>query len=272
MDSQLHTIITVSTILLLASCSEKSESTAKPSQHSITFDHKPQQKTVESKSVETNRLFDEQPASAELSKQSIATTPKYTIIGQPEPFHYSDVRRFSLRIRVERGHTHEEIEHILHQAALDIRVSRKADAVDVLAFAPGDDSSGIATVGKGVLAPDGRWSDAAKQDPFKFQMEFFSDIYFKSDLLISDWKPGDELELWGIDDKTIRLSKTWDSWGAGSEVASVPPGTHAIIVQKHIEPLVNGTMMTCYQVEVLLDGATIRGWVSQSAVEGHAAP
>lgn len=267
-------IILISTIMLLASCSDKSEPTSKPVPRPITTEQAPPPQTIEPIPAEPEPTIEEPTTPAtDLEQQAIsASTAQYTVIGRPEEYHYSDVRRFGLRIRVEQGHTREEIEQILKQAALDFKASRRADAIDVLAYAPGDDATGSATVARGILTPNGQWSDAAKPDPAQFRMDFFSDMYFKSDQLKVEWNPGDEIELWDRDDKSIRISSSWDHRGESSEITSVPPGTKATIVQKHIEPLVNGMVMIRYEIEVLLDGKTIRGWVDQRAVEGPAGP
>lgn len=269
MHPQLLTIILIPTLMLLASCSDKSEPTSKPAPRPITTEQAPPPQTIEPEPT----IEEPTTLATDLEQQATsASTAQYTIIGRLEEYHYSDVRRFGLRIRVERGHTPEEIEQILKQAAMDLKASKRADAVDVLAYAPGDDATRSATVARGILAPNGQWSDAAKPDPAQFRMDFFSDMYFKSEQLKTEWNPGDEIELWDRDDKSIRISSSWDHWGESSEITSVPPGIKATIVQKHIEPLVNGVVMIRYEIEVLLDGKTIRGWVDQRAVEGPAAP
>jgi len=267
-------IILISTIMLLASCRDKNEPAPKPTPHPITIEQSPPSQTIDPEPVELEPTIDKLTVPAKESEQPAAAAfpPEYTIIGEPEEYHYSNVRRFGMRIRVERGRTREEIEQVLRQAALDLKASRRADAIDVLAFAPGDDASGIATVAKGILAPNGRWSDAAEPAPIQFRLDFFSDMYFQSDQLNAEWNPGDEVELWERDNKAIRISSSWEHWGESSQIASVAPGTKATIAQKHIEPLVNEMVMIRYEIEFVLDGKTIRGWIDRSAVEGPAAP
>jgi len=265
-------LILILTIGLLASCGQQEEPAhAKPSQPT------PMKLLAEPEPIEQPAdPVESTPPQPETPPPNIEPEepeqPKYAFIGRPKPFHYSDIRRFEIRIRVEHGHTRQEIESIIEQAARDAKASVRGHAFDVMAFAPGDDSSGSASVGQGVLAPNGRWADAGSSDPVAFRVLFLSDVYFPQEVDDKTWSPGDQIVLQDDDGDPIRLTDRWDNWSQSHEVASVPHGTEATILQKHTEPMGDGSALIRYEIEAVIDSKPVRGWVHREAVEGSTAP
>lgn len=264
-------LILILTIGLLASCGQQEEPVhSKPSQP------KPAKLVAEPEPIDQPadpvESVPPQPETPPLIiEPEEPEQPEYAFIGRPKPFHYSNIRRFDIRIRVEHGHTRQEIESILEQAARAANASVRGHAMDVLAFAPGDDTTGMATVGRGMLAPNGRWADADSSDPIAFRVLFLSDVYFQSEAEKARWQPGDQVVLQDDDGDPIRLTDRWGNWSQAHEVASVPHGTEATILQKHIEPMGKSALIR-YKVEAVIDSKTVRGWVHREAVEGSATP
>jgi len=267
--SQLFLILTVG---FLASCGQQEEPVhAKPSQPTpMKLIAEPEPIEQPADPVESVPPQPETPPP--IVEPEEPEQPEYAFIGRPKPFHYSNIRRFGIRIRVERDHTREEIESILEQAARATKASVGGHAIDVMAFAPGDDSSGSASVGQGVLAPNGRWADAGSSDPVAFRILFFSDVYFQPEAEKQSWQPGDQVVLQDDDGDPIRLTDRWDNWSQAHEVTSVPHGTEATILQKHIEPMGDGSALIRYEIKAVIDSKTVRGWVHREAVEGSTAP
>ncbi len=115
-------------------------------------------------------------------------------------------------------------------------------------------------------------ADADLSDPIAFSVLFLSDAYFPQEVDDKTWSPGDQIVLQDDDDDPIRLTNRWDNWSQSHEVASVPHGTEATVLQKHIEPMVDGSALIRYEIEAAIDGKTVRGWVHREAVEGSTAP
>ncbi|MEM9064028.1 MAG: hypothetical protein AAGB51_00900 [Planctomycetota bacterium] len=202
------------------------------------------------------------PAAEELSE------PEYIRVGRVRGFPYAGVRRWEVRIEIQPGHTRDEVGSIIETAARDAIAQYGGKAADVLAFAPGDDTSGMATIGQGVFAPNGRWGDAAKDAPMAFQLTGLRDEYFRTPDGLDRWAVGTTVTLRSSGDRAIRVSNSRDRWDSESEIAAVTPGTEALIMQRYVTPIASDMELIRYEVELEREGQTIRGWVSQWAVEG----
>jgi len=198
--------------------------------------------------------------------------PQYVRIGRPKPYPFGAIRRYEVRIRIGDGYSRDEVEAVLEQAARDTKAAVGGRAIDVLAFGTGDDVNGMATVGRGMLAPNGRWADADKPDPIRFSVLFLSDGYFQGVKEIRQWLPGNTVRLQDSHDEPIRLSNDRDRWSRDVEVASLLAGTEVTIAQRYVTPMGDGSDFIRYEVEVTVDGRVVHGWVHREAVEGPSGP
>jgi hypothetical protein len=87
----------------------------------------------------------------------------YEQVGPTQDTSFGKIRRVSMRITIPDGHSRAEISAALSKAAEELAIRERADATMVFAYRPGDDTTGVYTVGRAIYAPDGRWENAGQE-------------------------------------------------------------------------------------------------------------
>ncbi len=92
---------------------------------------------------------------------------------QPVPAHeivatedvsYSTVRRYNLRVALPEYYSQEEIERIVQATVADITNRERINAVSIMFYSPGTETSGAWNVAMVEWAPNGQWGDAGSVD------------------------------------------------------------------------------------------------------------
>lgn len=196
---------------------------------------------------------------------------EYRPLGAPEALHYSDVYRWQIRIEIPKGLSRNQVTDLLERAARDTASGRRANAVAVLAYTPGDNSRGVPTVGRGVLAPNGDWADAAEPAPLLFKLEAINDSYLNPSEAIQRFTPGTKVRVHAsLGESFARVTRYRDRWERATEIAQLPEGTEVLILERHSEAFTPEFDFVRYRIEFEQNGRTQKGWVHQSVVEGHA--
>ena len=101
----------------------------------------------------------------------------YDVAGDLEDTSYGDVKRVSWRIVIPLGRSRAELRATLEKAARDLVLQTNADAAMVFAYRPQDSPSGAYTVGRAVIAPNGRWEDASSSEVMETKIDL-NELYF----------------------------------------------------------------------------------------------
>lgn len=242
--------------------------TARESAQSETPRDASPQDTAETEQPSSTMRPSERRRRAEQAERSDPPPLRYRVIGTPRSLHYADVRRFDVRIRVQRGHSRKRLSQLLESAARQQAHELNADAVDISAFAVGDEATGIATAGRAILAPNGNWEDAAKDDPIAVRVVFLAEGYFRDPSDSGRWAEGSRVRLSSSNGRPIGVSRSRTSWYPEDLRARVPGGTRATILERHSSANFDGSEFVRYRVRVAHRGRIIEGWVFQRAVEG----
>lgn len=181
----------------------------------------------------------------------------YSQIGEIEDSSWAIARRFSSRIVIPIGRSRKEVKITLERAAKNLMEETNADAVMVFAYRPNDPTNGMYSVGRAIYAPNGRWEDAAKNNPKKISV-YINDLYFE--VPDNNGKSGDTISLHNSTNKYVSISKKYESWQDIDIVARVPNGTKAIILKRKSEPMGNEEFIR-YFIRTLGLSKKYEGWV-----------
>ena len=193
----------------------------------------------------------------------VAQTAGYTRVTLEDVSH-AGARRYAARVTVPLGKTREELRAILERAARDVMREHRANAVMVFAYRPEDDPSGIYTAGRAVLAPNGRWEDAASAGPVQVSIDLGA-LYFSR--AASTVSQGDTVVLSGKPGGQVWLSRAFENWRDEDIIGGVPVGSRAVVVERRSYALGDQELVR-YRVRIVGRPAAGEGWVFRDAVEG----
>ena len=98
---------------------------------------------------------DPRPATAPVPPHEIVTT---------QDLSYSTARRYNLRVALPEYYSREEIERIARAVVATITDRERVNALSIMFYAPGTETTGAWDVGMIEWAPNGRWGDALSVD------------------------------------------------------------------------------------------------------------
>jgi len=181
----------------------------------------------------------------------------YRPLRPPEDYSYADIKRLSVAVEVPLGRSEEEVKKTLERAALEIAERQTPNALMVLGYRPGDDGKGIYTAGRAILAPNGRWGDAAKEAQTGIAVDV-ARAYFAPQATLC---PGDEAILLPSPGGTVDLSRERDDWTEENIVLRVERRTPAKVLKRHEEALTPDRLFIRYLVQVTNGKRDVKGWV-----------
>lgn len=166
-------------------------------------------------------------------------------------------KRIEATIAIPRGRTYGEVRNTLQRAAKEIGERETFDAMVVNGFGDGDKyRHGSYTAGRAILAPNGKWEDAAKSTPKSISVEL-GVLYFAEDKTAAVPQENDMVILVSKNNSMIKVSKNRDSWVDEDIIAKFPVGTKAIILEKYEEALSPSYKFVRYMIKV----NNTTGWV-----------
>ncbi len=207
----------------------------------------------------------ERSESSAQQQANLPTAPEsgvaFTFSGDPEDVSIGTARRVSGRIVIPLGHSREEVETALQEAVIQLAKREEAQAAMVFAYRPGEATTGTFTVGKAVLAPNGRWEDASETGPMETQVEI-GNLYFADTAAQDVFKRGDKVRLRN-DRGAVSVSARDDAWGEEHRVAKVPNGTRAVIQERVIHPISPEYEIIRCRITFKYDGQELEGWIHE---------
>lgn len=186
----------------------------------------------------------------------------YSQVGKIEDNSSPMARRFSSRIVIPLGRSHEEVTATLERAAKELMEQTNADAIMIGAYRPGDMTDGMYSVGQVIYAPNGKWEDAATNGQRRFSIAI-NKLYFAPSG--SSKKPGDIIYLQAPINNYVIVSRKYGSWHDNDIIARVSNGTKAIILERKSEPIGNEELIR-YHIRTLGTGKKHEGWVHKGDV------
>jgi hypothetical protein len=85
--------------------------------------------------------------------------PYYRIV-ETEPSHYSNIKRYTVRVRVNSALKRRGLKLVSYDIIDKYKVSRPHNAITIFFYLPESSTSGFYTAGKTVWAPFGEWGKA----------------------------------------------------------------------------------------------------------------
>lgn len=192
-----------------------------------------------------------------------ATGGTWTEIGLRD-VSYADVKRINATVLVPFGLNRQALSGLLTEAAREIAERERARAVLLDAFRWADEvREGTYSVGRVYWAPNGKWEDAARDDPMAAKVELGT-LYFKEGQIY--YSVSDEVRLAGAGGAAIELFRTVNTGASDQVVASLPDGTSAVVVERSIKVFGGKTEHVRYRVKVEEGGMEVTGWVAPASL------
>ncbi|MFZ0409200.1 MAG: hypothetical protein WAM11_13975 [Cyanobium sp.] len=180
----------------------------------------------------------------------------YTMVGLPEDSSIPAAKRVSARIVIPEGRTRQEVVATLERAARELSDKTIADAAMVFAYRPGDPTDGMFSVGRAVIAPEGKWESAASNENKAITTEL-SDLYFSP----KKQQPtlNEVITLKSTYSSYVAVSNEYGSWNDGNIIARVNNGTKASLLEIRKQPMGSQELVR-FRVRVQ-SGTPTEGWV-----------
>jgi len=218
--------------------------------------------------------------------------PQYKLVKRDSDSNYANVVRKGIRITIPKGLDRKTVKANLEHAAWTVHKESKPDAVMVFAYHPGDDINSSYSVGRCVLAPNGKWEDAGSDGSMKTTVDLIGS--FEKPVIetprkvkpVTPPKPapvkkevkkspssgatrttkGGYVASTSID----KLDKAVEYVVQGDKVAFdtfINQNTDVIILKSGIEVFITDTKILGGQVKIRPKGQTFELWTSLEAVE-----
>lgn len=165
-----------------------------------------------------------------------------------------------IRITVKDGLSREELRANLEHAAWSVFRKQRCNAVMVFAYRKGDETTGVFTAGKAVLAPNGKWGNAEEfqdESQLKTTVEL-ADLYFKKG---TNSKKKTSAKLFSKDNSKVAISKVWGNWGDENVIVRVPPGKKVKILETKRKAMSQSFELVRIKISLNYNGKRYVGWV-----------